>query len=72
MYVHEFDEQRTKFDSKSKWCIMVGYFGEFEVVRCYHPLAFKILISKDVKFDEKFFWHSPVDSTSKPRVSLFF
>jgi hypothetical protein len=57
-------------DSKSKQCIMVGYFDEIEVVRCYHPLAHKILISKGVKFDEQNFWHPPIDSSSKPLVSF--
>jgi len=28
------------------------------------------LISKDVKFDEHNFWHSPIDSSSKPIISL--
>jgi hypothetical protein len=28
------------------------------------------MISKDVKFDEHNFWHSPIDSSSKPLVSL--
>jgi hypothetical protein len=49
---------------------MVGYSNEIEVVKCYHPLARKILISKDVKFDEQNFWHPPIDSSSKPLVSL--
>jgi hypothetical protein len=28
------------------------------------------LISKDVKFDEQNFWHSSIDSSSKPIISL--
>jgi hypothetical protein len=64
VYVHEFDEQQTKLDSKNKRCIMVGYFDEIEAVKCYHPLACNILISRDVKFDEQKFWHSPIDSSS--------
>jgi hypothetical protein len=64
VYVHEFDEQQTKLDSKNKRCIMVGYSDEIEAVKCYHPLARNILINKDVKFDEQIFWHSRSDSSS--------
>ncbi len=65
MYMHELDEYQTKLDSKSKRCIMVNYSNEFEAVKCYHLLGYKIMISKDVKF-----WHSPIDLSSKPLVSL--
>ncbi len=70
MHVHELEELRTKLDSKSKHCIMVGYFDEFEVFKCHHPLTHKILINKDIKFDEQKNWHSFIDSNSKPFISL--
>jgi len=70
VYVHEPDEHQTKLDSKNKQYIMVNYFDEFEVVKCYHPPGCKIMINKDVRFDEQNFWHSPIDSSSKLFVSL--
>jgi hypothetical protein len=55
VHVHELEELQTKLDSKSKHCIMVGYFDDFEVFKCHHPLAHNILINKDVKFNEQNF-----------------
>jgi hypothetical protein len=49
---------------------MVSYSNESKTIKCYHPLAHNILINKDVKFDEQKCWHSPIDSSSKPFVSL--
>jgi hypothetical protein len=70
--VHEHEELQTKLDSKSKHCIMVGYFDEFEVFKCHHPLTHKILINKDIKFDEQKIWHSFINSNIKPFISLEF
>ncbi len=49
---------------------MVNYSNESKAIRCYHPPGCKIMINKDVKFDEQNFWHSPIDSSSKPLISL--
>jgi hypothetical protein len=49
---------------------MVGYHDDFEAFRCYHPPTHKILITRDNKFDGNFFWHSFIDLSSKPLISL--
>ena len=66
MHVH--DERRTKLQPKSKKCVFVSYSEVSKAYRCYDFHARIVLISKDVKFDEGIFPHSPstcVSTTSE-------
>ena len=70
-YVHEPDERRTKLESKSRKCILVGYSEETKGYRCYEPSTRKIHISGDVQFQERRFWHTPSDlSNPTPSMAL--
>ena len=44
--------QRSKLDPRSKKCIFVGYDDVMKGYRLWDPIAHKIVISKDVIFDE--------------------
>ena len=51
-YSHILDEQRKKIDPKSQACIFVGYCENTKSYRLYNPRTRKILISRDLIFDE--------------------
>ncbi|KAL1218311.1 Retrovirus-related Pol polyprotein from transposon TNT 1-94 [Cardamine amara subsp. amara] len=50
-------ERRVKLDEKSIKCVMFGVSKESKAYRLYDPLTKKIIISRDVKFDEKKPWN---------------
>ena len=49
-------ERRTKLDEKSIKCVIFGVSKESKAYRLYNPVTKKIIISKDVKFDESKKW----------------
>ena len=49
-------QRRVKFDDKSVRCIFVGYVNGTKGYRLYHLEKKKIIISRDVIFDEKASW----------------
>lgn len=55
-YVHIPDHIRSKLDDKSKKCVFVEVSDESKAWRLYDPVMKKILISKDVVFDEGKSW----------------
>lgn len=44
---------RSKLDDKSEKCIFVGYSERSKAYKLYNPKTNKIVISRDVNFDEK-------------------
>ncbi|KAL0424085.1 UNVERIFIED_CONTAM: Retrovirus-related Pol polyprotein from transposon TNT 1-94 [Sesamum radiatum] len=50
-------QKRSKLDENSVKCIFVGYSLETKGYRFYNPKAKKLLISRDVVFDEKSTWN---------------
>lgn len=52
-YVHVPDQFRSKWDSKSRKLIMVGYDGYSTNYRLYNPESKKIIISSNVSFNEE-------------------
>ena len=57
-YVHVLDEVRSKLDPKAEKCVLVGYSEEQKGYRCYNPLTKKIVVSRDVIFDELGSWYN--------------
>lgn len=51
-YAHITKEFCKKFDAKSKRCILVGYQGDSKNYRLYNPSVDRIIISRDVIFNE--------------------
>lgn len=50
-------EKRIKLDEKSRKCVMLGVSKESKAYRLYDPETKKIIISRDVQFDEKLRWN---------------
>lgn len=49
-------EKRIKLDEKSVKCVLMGVGKESKAYMMYNPYTEKIIISKDVKFDESKGW----------------
>jgi len=52
-YVHIPSEERSKLDSKSKKCIFIGFKKEVKGYKLWDLVLEKVVISRDVVFDEK-------------------
>jgi hypothetical protein len=64
-YCHIPDSKRQKFDPKAIPTLLLGYDEDNKAYRCYNPSTRKILISRDVRFDEQNF-DSNVPETTEP------
>ena len=56
-YAYVPSQKRGKLDDNSVKCIFVGYSVETKGYRLYNPLTKKLIISRDVVFDEKSAWN---------------
>ena len=52
-YAHIAGDERSKLDAKSRQCIFLGYQKGVKGFQLWDPKANKVVISKDVIFDEK-------------------
>ncbi|KAL4386156.1 hypothetical protein GQ457_09G030990 [Hibiscus cannabinus] len=55
-HVHIPDCKRAKLDDKSRKCIFLGVSEESKAYRMYDPLSQKIIVSRDVVFEEDKSW----------------
>ena len=55
-YVHNPDQRRRKLDDKSTKCVHLGLSKESKGYRMYNPATKRIIISRDVVFDENKGW----------------
>lgn len=51
-HAHVPDSKRLKLDNKSLKCILLGVSEESKAYRLFDPISNKIIISRDVVFDE--------------------
>lgn len=56
-HAHISDEKRGKLDDKSTICILLGFSEESKGYRLYDPKTKKIIISRDVVFEETKSWN---------------
>lgn len=56
-HVHVSDKKRTKLDDKSFNCVLLGVSEESKDYRLYDPAFKKIVISRDVVFEEDESWN---------------
>jgi hypothetical protein len=63
--VHIPDCKRKKLDPKAIPCWLVGYGEESKGWRLYDPVSKKIIISRDVTFDEQLLISDFKDSTER-------
>ena len=52
-YAHIPDEKRRKLDNKGEKCIFLGVSDKSKAYKLYNPSTMKIVISRDVVFDEE-------------------
>ena len=56
-HVHIPDQQRVKLDDKRKKYVLLGVSDESKAYRLFDPINKKVLISKDVVFEEQTGWN---------------
>ncbi|XP_074334286.1 uncharacterized protein LOC141671793 [Apium graveolens] len=62
--------KRKKLDYKGEKCIFTGYDKRSKAYRLYNPLTKKLIISRDVEFDESDYWRWSEDE--RKVAGLFF
>ncbi|TQD88564.1 hypothetical protein C1H46_025883 [Malus baccata] len=78
-YAHIPDEKRKKLDDKSEKCIFLGVSEVSKAYKLYNPVTKKIVVSRDVIFDEDTIWNwfenilvqlqIPVDDSDKEDIA---
>ena len=51
-YIHIPKEKRTKLDSKSEKCILIGYKDGLNGYKLWNPVTWKVMYNQDVVFRE--------------------
>ncbi|KAG6479079.1 hypothetical protein ZIOFF_062537 [Zingiber officinale] len=51
------EEKRTKLEDKSQKYILLGYFENASGYKLYNPITQKLMVSRDMKFDEEQAWN---------------
>ena len=59
------NKKRSKFDDKGEKCIFLGVSDQSKAYKLYNPTTKKIIISRDVVFDEERFWENNIDETKQ-------
>ena len=54
-------DERKKLDSKSKKCVLLGYGSTSKGYRLYDPAKKKVILSRDVIFNEQKFGYDSID-----------
>ncbi|RVW59737.1 Retrovirus-related Pol polyprotein from transposon TNT 1-94 [Vitis vinifera] len=65
-HVHVPDHKRVKLDAKSLRCILLGVSEESKAYRLFDPISQKIIISRDVVFEEDQQWKW--DNSHEPAI----
>lgn len=61
---------RSKLDEKSQKYIFVGYSTQSKAYKLYNPVSGKVIISRNVKFNEEASWEDAKDSAQSPNSLL--
>lgn len=56
-HAHVSDARRTKLEDKSHCCVLLGVSEESKAYRLYNPISKRIIISRDVIFEEEEQWN---------------
>ncbi|KAL0320406.1 UNVERIFIED_CONTAM: hypothetical protein Sradi_5302100 [Sesamum radiatum] len=56
-YVHVPEQQKTKFDDRSKKMVFLGYDESSKGYKCFNLIARKVVICRDVEFEEDASWN---------------
>ena len=52
-YAHVYGQERSKLDVKSKKYVFIGYDPCFKVYELYNLSTRKVIVSREVEFDEE-------------------
>ncbi|KAJ4812770.1 polyprotein [Rhynchospora pubera] len=55
-YVHIPQQERKKLDDRSKKMVFIGYAENSKGYKCFDPIAKKMVVSRDVEFEEDVSW----------------
>ena len=71
-YAHVPDALRKKLDDKAEKCIFLGYSQRTKGYKLYNPVSGKVIVSRDVTFNEQdcWDWSSGKGSSSDVNVDL--
>ena len=56
-YVHVLDQERSKIDDKSEKYVFIDYNSSFKGYKLYNPSARKVIVIRNVEFDEEGTWN---------------
>ena len=56
-HVHIPNQHQVKLDDKKRQCVLLGVSDESKIYRLFDPVNKKVLISKDVIFEEQKGWN---------------
>ena len=63
------EEKRTKLEDKSQKCILLGYPENSSGYKLYNPITNKVVMSRDVEFDEQQIWNWKSDEQHKKAIA---
>ena len=66
------EQERTKLDDRSEKLVFIGYDGKSKGYKLYDPVNRKIVVSRDVMFDEDASWNWEVHEDSVNEFFPFF
>jgi hypothetical protein len=64
-WAHIFDDFRKNLDEKSHSCIMMDYSEELKSYRLFDPIKQQIIISRNVRFDDKCYEINLLNASSR-------
>ena len=69
-YVHTPHWSPDKLSAKALKCVFIGYSNTQKGYKCYHPLTRRVIISKDIVFDENRFYYQPNTEVNNEQDSI--
>ena len=69
-HVHVPEERRTKLDNRSITCVLLGVSEELKGYRLFDPVAKRVVVSRDVIFEEEKQWDWDVSYEKQIVVNL--
>ncbi|KAL5787161.1 hypothetical protein ACOSP7_004110 [Xanthoceras sorbifolium] len=70
-YAHIADEKRKKLDDKGEKCIFLSVSDQSKAYKLYNPITKKIVISRDVVFDEERTWSWNINTVEQRIPTTF-
>nr|GEU81061.1 retrovirus-related Pol polyprotein from transposon TNT 1-94 [Tanacetum cinerariifolium] len=64
-YVHILSQRRSKLDDRSKKHVFVGYDKQSKGYKLYNPVTRKVVVSRDVDFNEEGSWDWSVEENER-------